>query len=159
MKKVTNEELQSLIESISLEYFNKPFRHTGVFNPRLRTTGGRYLLQTHNIEINPKYLIECGRIELIGIIKHELCHYHLHLENKGYQHRDQDFKQLMKETGAPRHCQMLPSLKGKRRKTSNKRYLYTCLTCGQHYERRRRMNPARYRCGRCEGPLNEKVLG
>ena len=26
--------------------------------------------------------------ELIGIIKHELCHYHLHLEGKGYQHRD-----------------------------------------------------------------------
>ena len=159
MKKVTNEELQSLIESISLEYFNKPFRHTAVFNSRLRTTGGRYLLQTHNIEINPKYLIECGRMELIGIIKHELCHYHLHLENKGYQHRDQDFKQLMKETGAPRHCQMLPSLKGKRRGRSEKRYLYTCLTCGQHYERRRRMNPARYRCGRCEGSLNEKALG
>ncbi|WP_089833204.1 SprT family protein [Halolactibacillus halophilus] len=156
---MTNEELQSLVESISLEYFNKSFRHTAVFNSRLRTTGGRYLLQTHNIEINPKYLIECGRVELIGIIKHELCHYHLHLENKGYQHRDRDFKQLMKETSAPRHCQMLPSLKGKRRRASNKRYLYTCLTCGQRYERRRRMNPARYRCGRCEGPLNERTLG
>ena len=37
--------------------------------------------------------------ELIGIIKHELCHYHLHLEGKGYQHRDKDFKELLKKVG------------------------------------------------------------
>lgn len=155
---MTNKELQVLVENLSLKYFNKPFRHIAVFNPRLRTTGGRYLLKTHHIEINPKYFIECGIDELVGIVKHELCHYHLHLEKKGYQHRDQDFKQLMKETGAPRHCQMLPSLKSKKRTRSEKRYLYTCLMCGQHYERRRRMDPARYRCGRCEGQLNEKAL-
>lgn len=155
---MTNEELQGLIEELSLRHFKKPFIHTAIFNKRLRTTGGRYLLKTHNIEINPKYLVETGMDELVGIVKHELCHYHLHLENKGYQHRDQDFKQLMKETGAPRHCQMLPSLKNKKRTRSQKRYLYTCLTCGQHYERRKRMNPTHYRCGRCEGQLHERAL-
>ena len=35
--------------------------------------------------------------ELISIIKHELCHYHLHQEGKGYKHRDQDFKDLLKK--------------------------------------------------------------
>lgn len=155
---MTNEELQQLVEELSRTYFNKPFRHQAMFNSRLKTTGGRYLLRTHHIEINPKYLLECGLDELKGIVKHELCHYHLHLENKGYQHRDRDFKMLMKQTGAPRHCQMLPSLVGKQRVRSTKRYLYTCLSCGQHYERRKRMNPDRYRCGRCEGRLTEQVL-
>lgn len=155
---MTDETLQELVEKISIKYFQKPFHHNAIFNKRLRTTGGRYLLRTHHIEINPKYLIECGMEELVSIIKHELCHYHLHLENKGFQHRDQDFKELMKQTGAPRHCQMLPSLKEKKRTTSKKRYLYTCLTCGLHYERRKRMNPTRYRCGRCAGELDEKRL-
>ena len=63
------------------------FIHQALFNPRLITTGGRYLLYSHNIEINKKYLDQLGMDELIGIIKHELCHYHLHLEGKGYKHR------------------------------------------------------------------------
>ncbi|MDK2599449.1 SprT family protein [Bacillus stercoris] len=78
-----NIELQKLTEDISETYFKKPFRHQALFNDRLKTTGGRYLLTSHNIELNRKYLIEHGREELIGIIKHELCHYHLHLEGKG----------------------------------------------------------------------------
>lgn len=155
---MTDNDLQRLVADISLKYFYRPFRHRAVFNNRLRTTGGRYLLRSHYIEINPKYLIECGKEELIGIIKHELCHYHLHLENKGYQHKDHDFKQLMKETGAPRHCQLLPSELHRKKRQSAKRYLYTCLSCGLNYERKRRMNPARYRCGKCEGKLSEQML-
>lgn len=94
-----NLQLQKLVEEISLKDFKKAFRHVATFNPRLRTTGGRYLLRSHNIEINKKYLDERGVGEMIGIIKHELCHYHLHLEKKGYQHRDADFKQLLKKWG------------------------------------------------------------
>ena len=77
------QELQSLVEKISVESFGKPFRHIASFNPRLRSTGGRYLLGTHNIEINKKYYEQLGVKELVGIIKHELCHYHLHLEGRG----------------------------------------------------------------------------
>lgn len=62
--------------------FPKEFRHQAVFNARLRTTGGRYLLKSHNIEMNPKYLENFGLAYFIGIMKHELCHYHLHLEKK-----------------------------------------------------------------------------
>ena len=106
-----NQELQTLVEKISRDYFNKPFRHQATFNSRLRTTGGRYLLQSHNLEVNKKYLDEFGMEELIGIIKHELCHYHLHIEGKGYQHRDRDFKQLLQKVGAPRFCSSLPANK------------------------------------------------
>lgn len=91
-----NNELQSCVEKVSLENFNKPFKHRAYFNNRLRTTGGRYLLHSHNIEINHKQYTMYGMEALTNIIKHELCHYHLHLEGKGYKHKDYDFKKLSK---------------------------------------------------------------
>ena len=146
-------ELQFLVEKISLEFFRKPFKHAAVFNPRLRSTGGRYLLGTHNIEINKKYLEQLGETELIGIIKHELCHYHLHLEGKGYQHKDQDFKLLLKRVGAPRFCHQLPERKAKRKVT--RILLYQCTDCQQTYQRKRSINTSRYVCGKCRGRLKK----
>jgi len=149
-------ELQNWVEVISLRTFNRSFRHQAYFNARLRTTGGRYLLQTHAIEINPKYVIELGEKELIGIIKHELCHYHLHLEGKGYRHGDQEFKQLMQLTASPRHCQPLPSAKqASKNSKRTKRYLYQCRVCGSQYKRKKRMDPKRYRCGKCQGEIKQ----
>lgn len=144
-------ELQLLVEKISVESFGKPFKHQASFNPRLRSTGGRYLLGTHNIEINKKYLDQLGENELIGIIKHELCHYHLHLEKKGYQHRDPEFKALLKRTGAPRFCNQLPERKAKR--TAKKLLIYQCTKCRLTYQRKKSINTSRYVCGKCRGKL------
>src|SRR5213080_1361437 len=146
-----NHQLQLLVEKISISFFGKPFRHLAIFNPKLRSTGGRYLLGTHNIEINKKYLVQLGEDELIGIIKHELCHYHLHLEGKGHQHRDQDFKQLLKRVGAPRYCNQLPEAPKKR--TAKRILLYECSHCHLQYKRKRSINTSRYACGKCRGKL------
>ena len=83
---------------VSNRYFNEP-RHNALFNNKLRTTGGRYMLDSHNIEINPKQYQYYGKNALIDIIKHELCHYHLHLGGKGYKHKDSEFKILSKQVG------------------------------------------------------------
>lgn len=77
--------LQQLVEQISLEFFDRPFKHQATFNPRLRTTGGRYHLRSHDLDFNLQVLETFGMSEFIGVIKHELCHYHLHLANRGYQ--------------------------------------------------------------------------
>ena len=45
-----NEKLQKMTEYISITVFERPFKHSAYFNKRLRTTGGRYILNTHNIE-------------------------------------------------------------------------------------------------------------
>ena len=145
-----NPQLQKLVEEISLKDFQREFKHQASFNPRLRTTGGRYLLGSHNIEINKKYLEECGIEELIGIIKHELCHYHLHLEKKGYQHRDPDFKYLLKKTGAPRFCTPLPSNQIKKNRNTIQ---YICEQCQQVYLRKKRIDTTRFVCGKCRGTL------
>ncbi|WP_299094577.1 SprT family protein [uncultured Metabacillus sp.] len=142
-------QLQKIVEDISLTYFRKKFNHKATFNKRLRTTGGRYLLRSHNIDVNPKYYHEYGLDEVIGIIKHELCHYHLHLEGRGYKHGDKDFKELLKEVGAPRYCTPL-----KQEKKGNSVLLqYKCKNCHQIYNRKRRVDTTRLVCGRCGGKI------
>ncbi|CCQ96345.1 Protein SprT-like [[Clostridium] ultunense Esp] len=141
--------LQHWVEEISLQDFQKPFLHKVRYNPRLRTTGGRYLLKDHSIEINPKQYEVNGRDEVLRIIRHELCHYHLHLEGKGFRHRDRDFKELLAKVGGTRFCQRID----KRKSPWPIRYLFRCLGCGMEYPRKRRMNPAFYRCGKCGGGL------
>ncbi|WP_392455820.1 SprT family protein [Chryseomicrobium aureum] len=147
---MSEEELQVLVEQLSLNYFYKPFRHTARFNSRLRTTGGRYLLISHDIEINPRYVSHGSLEEVEGIIKHELVHYHLHLEGRGYKHGDQEFKQLLKEVGAPRFCRAISDTKQKKRPHI---HLYRCLKCSQNYSRKIRMNTDKYRCSKCSGRL------
>lgn len=141
---MTDHELQELVIKISREVFQRPFRHQAYFNRRLRTTGGRYMLISHHIEINPKQLAVHGEEAVIGIIKHELCNYHLHLEGKGYRHRDRDFRKLCAETGAPRYCAPV----------TDAHYLtYRCAQCTMLYQRKRRVNTEKYGCGKCRGKL------
>ena len=146
-------KLQRLVEHLSLEKFGRPFLHKAYFNRRLKSTGGRYLLATHNIELNYKMYEHFGEQELIGIILHELCHYHLHLQGRGYKHRDADFRDLLKAVGAPRFCSSLPTDK-KRVVTI---YTYQCTSCSLLYKRKRRLNVNKYRCGKCAGKLKMVV--
>ncbi|WP_315906559.1 SprT family protein [Priestia koreensis] len=143
-----NKDLQSLTEEISIKDFHKPFLHRAYFNKRLKTTGGRYDLQMHNIEINEKHFQMYGISEVEGIIKHELCHYHLHIEGKGYKHRDQDFRELLKRVKAPRFCRSV-----KANNSVQVVHEYRCSVCQQVYMRRRRINTDKYVCGKCRGKL------
>jgi SprT-like protein len=144
-----NKQLQQWIEHISLASFGVPFKHKASFNNRLRTTGGRYFTKSHNIEISSLQLELHGIEEVEKIIKHELCHYHLHLAGRGYQHRDADFKQLLKQVGGTRFCSALPIPKRK----EPYRYKLLCTSCEMEYLRKRKVNPAKYACGKCRGKL------
>ncbi|WP_052019931.1 SprT family protein [Paenibacillus sp. JCM 10914] len=150
---MSNEQLQAWVERISLESFRIPFRHKATFNRRLSSTGGRYFMKSHHIEINPHQLETHGVDEVEKIIKHELCHYHLHLAGRGYRHRDADFKNLLQAVGGSRFCQSLPKNTPGRRQPEPYRYKLRCNACGAEYLRKRKMNPARYRCGQCSGRL------
>ncbi|MDL4839049.1 SprT family protein [Aquibacillus rhizosphaerae] len=151
MVNIQQDELEQIVNEISQVYFNKPFLDKVLFNYRLKTTGGRYIPSRRTIELNPKYPVELGEEEFFGIIKHELCHYHLHIEGKGYSHRDLEFKELLKRTGSPRFCQPLPSMK------KQGVHKYICLECSQEYYRRRVINTKKYRCGKCKGKLKKHL--
>ncbi|RSU10105.1 SprT family protein [Vagococcus acidifermentans] len=148
-EELSDDTLQQLVEDVSLTFFNKPFKHRAVFNSRLRTTGGRYHLNTHNLDFNPKVYQKYGDEELINVIKHELCHYHLHLDGQGYRHRDIDFKLLLKQTGGSRFVKPLSDYK------PEDYHQYVCLKCETLFLRKRRINVKKYRC-RCGGALKEK---
>ncbi|ERL64186.1 SprT family protein [Schleiferilactobacillus shenzhenensis] len=144
----TNAELTALVQSVSERTFHRAFVHQALYNSRLRTTGGRYRLRDHNIEINPRLLQYYGMSELLGVIKHELCHYHLHLLHGGYQHKDADFKQWLAASGGSRFAPPMPP---KKEKTVN--YLYVCPHCHAQYPRQRRIDTRRFVCGRCHNRL------
>lgn len=145
---MTDDQLQAWIETISLTSFGRPFLHRARFNTRLRSTGGRYFTHTHDIEISRLQYEVHGEEEVEKIIKHELCHYHLHIQRKGYKHRDEDFKQLLQAVGGSRYCKAA----GERRRESYK-YKLVCVACGMEYMRKRKADVRKYACGRCHGRL------
>ncbi|MCF6515628.1 SprT family protein [Lactobacillus sp. S2-2] len=138
-----NIELQRLVEQISIDYFHEPFRHQAYFNRRLKTTGGRYHLNSHNIDINPK-MLEISKETLIGVIKHELVHYHLSRQGYSGKHATKEFKDLLKQVGGSRYAPMI---------LDKPKYIYTCKKCGQKYPRKKKINTDKYVCSKCRGKL------
>lgn len=141
---MTNEELQKLVEKVSQEVFKKEFKHQATFNSRLKTTGGRYFLNSHQLDFNHKVLEIHGIDIFIKIIIHELCHYHLHLAGKGHAHKDKDFKELLLKTGGLRYTPPLANDKSS--------YLIGCVTCDKVFKRRKKMTLSKYLCP-CGGKL------
>ena len=140
---MNEQELQQLTMEISRTSFHREFTHKITYNKRLRSSGGRYLLKSGNIEINPLVEKELGLEALVGVIKHELCHYHLHQTGGGYRHRDADFKRLLHQVGGSRFVERM----------KEPTFLYECVDCHHRYPRMRKMNTNRYVCGKCRGKL------
>jgi SprT-like protein len=148
---MTDKDLQQLVEQVSLQWFNKPFAHKAVFNQRLKTTAGRYIHRGHTIELNPHYYRIQGYEELISTIKHELCHYHLALARRPFDHRSTEFRTLLQQVGGGRYAKPCPELRNK----STALHVYCCSQCGQQYRRRRKIDTRRFVCGKCKGKLNK----
>ncbi|WP_125707336.1 SprT family protein [Lacticaseibacillus porcinae] len=142
---MSDQELQALVAEVSQQSFHRPFLNEAHFNPRLKTTGGRFHLKDHNLDFNPKLFAAITRDQQLGIIKHELCHYHLYQMHRGYQHRDADFKALLQAVGGSRFAPSLPRAA---------KYIYVCAQCGTEYRRQRRIDTRKYACGKCHGKLH-----
>ena len=139
--------LTDYVQEVSREDFGRPFQHEARWNPRLRTTGGRFFPKDGHLDFNPKMLEAHGLALFRKIVRHELCHYHLFFEKKGYRHGDRDFKNLLQEVGGLRFA---PQIEERVQSFHH----YSCQSCGQLYQRRRRINTQKYRCGRCQGQLS-----
>jgi len=138
-------DIQAAVGRISLRDFGWAFDHRATFNNRLRSTGGRFILRTENLEFNPKMFAQVDETVRTGIIRHELCHYHLYRQHKGYRHIDRDFKQLLQRVGGLRYAPRLTPVK------PIHLWIYRCENCGQEGMRRRRFDTNRYVCSRCGG--------
>jgi len=140
-------KLTDYVKQVSLEDFSKPFIHHAQWNRRLRSTGGRFFPKDGHLDFNPKVYQELGLEVFRKIVRHELCHYHLYFEGKGYQHKDLAFKQLLKEVDGLR---FVPPLSSANQKPN---LVYACQSCQQIYQRKRKIDTKRYRCGLCRGKL------
>lgn len=141
-------DLTKYVELVSREDFGKEFRHVAIWNRRLRSTGGRFFPQDGHLDFNPKHLEEFGLAVFRQIVRHELCHYHLYFEKKGYRHGDRDFQELLQAVDGLRYA---PRLQTKNQSMRE----YRCQSCGQLYQRKQRIDLKKYRCGRCRGHLME----
>ena len=125
--------------------FGWEFWHRAYWNKRLRSTGGRFFPKDGHLDFNPKVLEEHGLEVFRKIVRHELCHYHLYYQRKGYKHADRDFKDLLAQVDGLRHVPASAE--------TSYRYTYLCQSCGQLYRRQRRIDTKKYRCGVCRGGL------
>lgn len=144
---MSDQELTELIQKVSQEYFGKSFIHRAMFNSRLRTTGGRFHLNDRHIDINPRIYQEFGNQALIGVIKHELCHYHLYNDGLPAQHKDRSFKVLLKQVGGLRYSPIQSTVKSKTY------HVYECSKCHTIYRRVKKINLRKYVCGKCHSKL------
>ena len=145
--------LTKYVQEVSLEDFWSPFLHQAIWNPRLRSTGGRFFPKDGHLDFNPRILEEIWLGIFRKIVRHELCHYHLYYMKKGYRHQDQDFKALLKEVDGLRYA---PSVDKENYK------IYVCTSCGQEFRRKRQIDLQKYRCGGVEDYLSIKgqlILG
>ena len=156
-QKMDQKTLQTWVETVSEQFFQRPFLHQARFNARLKACGGRYLPKCGSIEISLNHWEAYGEEEVLGIIKHELCHYHLHQQKLPFGHRDVAFKKLLAEVGAARYCRRLPDRNKKKllkpRRPEPYRYRVICNGCARQSLRKRFFQVARYRCGICRGTL------
>lgn len=139
--------LTDYVKEVSVEDFGKEFRHWACWNKRLKSTGGRFFPKDGHLDFNPKLYQEFGLDVFRQIVRHELCHYHLYFENKGYRHQDQDFKKLLREVDGLRFAP-------KSQQEGQYKY-YRCQNCQMLYQRKRRIDTKKYFCGRCRGSLLE----
>ena len=96
--------LTDYVKTVSIEDFGWEFKHQALWNKRLRTTGGRFFPKDGHLDFNPKLYEEHGLETFRKIVRHELCHYHLYFQGKGYKHADRDFKDLLAKVDGLRYA-------------------------------------------------------
>lgn len=138
--------LTEYVKQVSREDFGKEFMHEAVWNTRLRSTGGRFFPKDGHLDFNPKLYEEYGLEIFRKIVRHELCHYHLYFEKKGYRHGDRDFQELLARVDGLRYAPRSSH-------SDEKVHHYRCKICGRLYQRRRRFDVRKYRCSNCHGSL------
>lgn len=118
--------LTEYVRQVSIEDFGREFRHQAEWNSRLQTTGGRFFPKDRHLDFNPKIYQTYGLETFRKIVRHELCHYHLYDQGKGYRHKDPAFKQLLQQVDGLRFTPPLPEKAGRPKRM----YLYRCSHCG-----------------------------
>ena len=113
-----------------------PRRVRIAYNPRLRTTLGRAVLDDARLELNTRLL---GRHpdQLVATLAHELAHLVVHMRYGKVAPHGRHFRTLMRAVGlSPAATHGLPTGRLRRRRRAF-RYLHRCSECGCRFVARR----------------------
>ena len=104
-------------------------RVTIVYNPRLRTTLGRAILDDDRVELNV-HLLRAYPDELLGTVIHELAHLVVRMRYGEVRPHGREFKALMRAVNMP--ADATHHLDTARLKLRRRRYIYLhrCGNCG-----------------------------
>lgn len=151
MKKLFTEERLTVYAAAFLkEHFNIVLHIPIIRNNRLRSTLGRYVMDSHGepirIELSGNVLMYGKKETIIGVLKHECIHYAYHIQGKNMQDGDPEFELALKHLNAP----STETLK------VGKYYLYECEQClqiGESRLQRLANRPDDYRTSCCRAKL------
>lgn len=139
----SNESLLDLVNELAIRYFGRTYNGRVEWNFRMRTRAGDYAPRLKLMRLSARYAKEFGDEELVGTIKHELCHWYLWEQGIAHRHDSRAFKELMQRVDAPRYAKRTQVRTG-----SSRRYVYRCTFCGIEFVRRRKIQGACKRCCR-----------
>jgi len=102
-----------------------------VYNPRLRTTLGRAMLDDRRVELNTRLLHEHPD-QLVPLLAHELAHVVVHARYGRVPAHGRHFRTLMRAVNmSPRATHDLPVKR--RRRRGRYLYLHRCSDCGYSF--------------------------
>lgn len=150
----TEKQLSDYATSFLKEHFNISLHIPIIRNNRLRSTLGRYVMDSHGapirIELSGNILTYGTKETIIGVLKHECIHYAYHVQGKNMQDGNPDFELALKHFNAP----STETLK------VGKYYVYECEQCkkiGESRLKRLVARPSNYRTSCCRAQL--RIIG
>lgn len=107
------------------------------YNPRLRTTLGRAILQAMRVELNP-HLLRDHPEELVPTLAHELAHLVVYRRYGKAAPHGREFRTLMARLGLSGQATHALNVEHvRRRRRSKYLYLHRCSDCGYSFVARR----------------------
>ncbi|MBL7221942.1 MAG: SprT-like domain-containing protein [Phycisphaerae bacterium] len=107
-------------------------RVTIVYNPRLRTTLGRAMLEDNRVELNVR-LLRAYPDELPGTLIHELAHLAVRMRYGNARPHGREFKALMRSVNMPADATHHLDTAGVKLQRRRYVYLHRCGDCGMMF--------------------------
>ncbi len=124
------------------------------YNPRLRTSLGRALLQVGQVELNPRLLLD-HPAELVPTLVHELAHVVVYMRYGRAQPHGVQFRTLMRAVNLSAAATHDLPTEGLRRRRRRYLYLHRCEDCGNTFIARKTCR--NYYCTDCGPETNWEI--
>lgn len=125
------------------------------YNPRLRTTLGRALLDENRVELNTR-LLRTHPGHLVPTLAHELAHIVVYRRHGMTAPHGEQFASLMRQVGLSAEATHNLPVGHLRRKRRKYLYLHRCSQCGQALVARRALRD--YCCATCGPEMQWDIL-